>query len=95
MEYQDGTIDKLASIPGFNSIISINQFKENVEKIGISIVSQDLNLAPAEGKFYRIRNEIACRDNIPLIAISLMSLKIATGSNKLIFDLSCGKRNLY
>ena len=86
-----GTIDKLASIPGFNPNISIEEFKNNVENIGISIVSQDLNLAPAEAKLYKLRNEIACRDSIVLIAISLMSLKIATGSNKIIFDLSCGK----
>lgn len=86
-----GTIDKLASIPGFNPNISIEQFQENIANIGIGIVSQDLNLAPAEGKFYRLRNEISCRDSIVLIAISLMSLKIATGSNKIIFDLSCGK----
>ena len=86
-----GTIDKLASIPGFNPNISIQEFKENVENIGISIVSQELNLAPAEGKFYKLRNEISCRDSIVLIAISLMSLKIATGSNKIVFDLSCGK----
>lgn len=86
-----GTIDKLASIPGFKSNISIQEFKDNVQNIGISIVSQDLNLAPAEGKFYKMRNEISCRDSIVLIAISLMSLKIATGSNKIVFDLSCGK----
>lgn len=73
-----GTIDKLASIPGFNPNITIQEFKENVENIGISIVSQDLNLAPAEGKLYKLRNEISCRDSIVLIAISLMSLKIAT-----------------
>lgn len=94
MEFQDGTIDKLASIPGFNADITLSEFKENVKNIGISIVSQELNLAPAEGKFYKMRNEIACRDSIVLIAISLMSLKIATGSNKLIFDLSCGRRNI-
>jgi pyrimidine-nucleoside phosphorylase len=87
-----GTIDKLASIPGFNSNLSINEFQENVENIGISIASQDLNLAPAEEKLYKLRNEIACNDSIVLIAISLMSLKIATGSNKIVFDLSCGKR---
>ncbi len=86
-----GTIDKLASIPGFNPNISIQEFKENVEKIGISIVSQELNLAPAENKLYKLRNEIGCRDSIVLIAISLMSLKVATGSNKVVFDLSCGK----
>lgn len=86
-----GTIDKLASIPGFNSNISIEEFQDNVKEIGISIVSQDLNLAPAEKKFYRLRNEISCRDSIVLIAISLMSLKVATGSNKIVFDLSFGK----
>ena len=86
-----GTIDKLLSIPGFNPNISIEEMKDNVQNIGISIVSQELNLAPAENKFYKLRNEISCRDSIVLIAISLMSLKIATGSNKIVFDLSCGK----
>jgi pyrimidine-nucleoside phosphorylase len=50
-----------------------------------------LNLAPVENKFYRLRNDISCKDSVVLIAISLMSLKVATGSNKLVFDLSCGK----
>jgi pyrimidine-nucleoside phosphorylase len=86
-----GTIDKLESIPGFRTDISIDEFKENVSNIGMSIVSQDLNLAPVENKFYRLRNDISCKDSIVLIAISLMSLKVATGSNKLVFDLSCGK----
>lgn len=86
-----GTIDKLASIPGFKSNISIEEFQDNVKNIGISIVSQDLNLAPVEGKFYKLRNQIGCRDSIVLIAISLMSLKIASGSNKIVFDISCGK----
>ena len=86
-----GTIDKLASIPGFNPNLSIQEFKDNVKNIGISISSQDLNLAPAENKLYKLRNEISCRDSIVLIAISLMSLKVATGSNKIVFDLSCGQ----
>ena len=73
-----GTIDKLASIPGFTPNITLQEFKQNVENIGISIVSQDLNLAPVEGKLYKLRNEISCRDSIVLIAISLMSLKVAT-----------------
>ena len=85
-----GTIDKLCAIPGFNPSISVKQFIDNVSKIGISIVSQDLNLAPVEEKMYRLRNEIACRDSIALIAISMMSLRVATGSNKIIFDLTCG-----
>ena len=79
-----GTIDKLSSIPGFNPNITFKEFEDNVSNIGISIVSQDLNLAPVEKKLYRLRNEISCRDSIVLIAISLMSLKIATGSNKIV-----------
>ena len=86
-----GTIDKLNSIPGFNSNLSIEQFEEIVEKNKIGIVGQDLNLAPAESKLYKLRNEIGCRDSIPLIAISLMSLKLATGSEKIVFDLTCGR----
>ena len=85
-----GTIDKLEAIPGFKTNITIKEFANNIEKIGISIASQELNLAPVENKFYRLRNEITCRDSIVLIAISLMSLKIATGSTKIVFDLSCG-----
>lgn len=85
-----GTIDKLCAIPGFNPNITIKEFMDNVSNIGISIVSQDLNLAPAELKLYRLRNEIACRDSIELIAISMMSLRVATGSNKVVFDLTCG-----
>lgn len=86
-----GTIDKLNSIPGFKSELGLDEFKEIVEKNGIGIVGQELNLAPVESKLYKLRNEIGCRDSIPLIAISLMSLKLATGSEKIVFDLTCGK----
>ena len=86
-----GTIDKLCAIPGFNPNISVKEFANIVSKIGISIVSQDLNLAPAEEKLYKLRNQIACSDCIELIAISLMSLKVATGSNVIVFELICGK----
>lgn len=86
-----GTLDKLAAIPGFNPFISLQEFKDNVENIGISIVGQEMNLAPAEKKLYHLRNEIACGDSIALIAISLMSLKVATGTNKIVFELTCGK----
>lgn len=85
-----GTIDKLESIPGYDSEISIEEFKQNVEKVGVSIIHQSFNLAPAENKMYKLRNEIACGDSIPIIAASLMSLKIASGSNKIVFDITCG-----
>lgn len=85
-----GTIDKLESIPGYDSEISLEEFKENIQKVGVSIIHQSFNLAPAESKMYRLRNEIACGDSLPIIAASLMSLKLASGSNKIVFDITCG-----
>ena len=85
-----GTIDKLESIPGYDSEISLEEFKQNVEKVGASIIHQSFNLAPAESKMYKLRNEIGCGDSLPIIAASLMSLKLASGSNKIVFDITCG-----
>ena len=85
-----GTIDKLESIPGYDSEISLEEFKQNVEKVGVSIIHQSFNLAPAESKMYKLRNEIGCGDSLPIIAASLMSLKLASGSNKIVFDITCG-----
>ena len=85
-----GTIDKLESIPGFRTDLNIDEFKEKVQTVGVSIVNQNLNLDPAENKIYKLRNEIGCGDSLPIIAPSLMSLKLATGSNKIVFDITCG-----
>ena len=57
-----GTIDKLESIPGFDADINLNEFKELVKKVGAGIINQNFNLAPAEGKMYKLRNQIACQD---------------------------------
>ena len=86
-----GTIDKLESIPGFKTDLSIEEFKYNVKTVGACIMNQGFNFAPAEGKMYKLRNEIACENSLPIIAASLMSLKLATGSNKIVFDITCGK----
>lgn len=86
-----GTIDKLESIPGFKTDLTNEEFRENIKKHGVCIMNQGLNFAPVEGKMYRLRNEVACENSLPIIAASLMSLKIATGSNKLVFDITCGK----
>ena len=86
-----GTIDKLEAIPGFDTLINLDEFKENIKKVGASIINQNFNIAPAEKKMYKLRTEVACNDSIPLIAASLLSLKLATGSNKIVFDISCGK----
>lgn len=85
-----GTIDKLESIPGYNTAIDINTFMENVKRIGISLMGQTLNLAPADKKLYALRDTISCTESIPLIASSIMSKKIAAGANKIVIDVTCG-----
>ena len=86
-----GTIDKLESIPGFKTDLSIEEFKTNLRNTNVCIMNQGLNFAPAEGKIYKLRNEVACENSLPIIASSLMSLKVATGSNKIVFDITCGR----
>ena len=88
--FTGGTIDKLESIPGYNTSISVEEFKENVKKIGLSLMGQTLNLAPADKKLYALRDSIACTESIPLIASSIMSKKIAAGANKIVIDVTCG-----
>lgn len=88
--FTGGTIDKLESIPGYNTQINVETFIENVKNVGISIIGQTLNLAPADKKLYALRDTISCTENIPLIASSIMSKKIAAGANKIVLDVTCG-----
>ena len=88
--FTGGTVDKLESIPGYITGIDIPEFIKNVEKIGISMISQTLNLAPADKKIYSLRDSISCVESIPLIASSIMSKKIASGAQKIVLDVTCG-----
>ena len=88
--YTGGTIDKLESIPGYQTSLSIKNFIENVKKIGISLIGQTLNLAPADKKLYALRDSISATESIPLISSSIMSKKIAAGANKIVLDVTCG-----
>ncbi|MBR2241231.1 MAG: thymidine phosphorylase [Clostridia bacterium] len=88
--FTGGTVDKLESIPGYNTQITVDEFIENVEKIGISLMGQTLNLAPADKKIYALRDAINCVENIPLIASSIMSKKIASGANKIVLEVTVG-----
>lgn len=85
-----GTADKLQSIPGYRTDIDIEEFKQNVRDIGISLISSSLNLAPADKKIYALRDCIACTNSIPLIASSIMSKKIAAGAEHILLDVTCG-----
>ena len=88
--YTGGTADKIEAIPGYNTGISEKEFIDNVKSIGISLITQTLNLAPADKKIYALRDTIACTESIPLIASSIMSKKIASGANKIVLDVTCG-----
>ncbi|MBQ3407799.1 MAG: thymidine phosphorylase [Clostridia bacterium] len=88
--FTGGTIDKLESIPGYDTGINIEKFRENVKKIGISLMGQTLDLAPADKKLYALRDTISCVDNIPLIASSIMSKKIAAGAEKIVLEVTVG-----
>ncbi len=88
--YTGGTIDKLEAIPGYCTNITIEEFRKNVGEIGISLMGQTLNLAPADKKLYALRDTIAATESIPLISSSIMSKKIAAGANKIVLDVTCG-----
>lgn len=88
--FTGGTADKLESILGYRTNISEEEFRNNVKEIGISLITQTANLAPADKKLYALRDTISCTDSIPLIASSIMSKKIAAGANKVVLDVTCG-----
>lgn len=88
--FTGGTVDKLESIPGYTTQVEINKFIENVKKIGISVIGQTSNLAPADKKLYALRDSIGCVDNMSLVASSIMSKKIAAGAEKIVLDVTVG-----
>lgn len=85
-----GTIDKLESIPGFNTTQEPEYFKKQVNEIGISVIGQSLNIAPADKKLYALRDVTATVDSIPLIASSIMSKKLASGAQCICLDVKVG-----
>lgn len=87
----NGLIKKLQIIPGFRTEISSAEFTNELGSTKMSLMSGDFNFAPAESKLYTLRNQISCSDSIPIIAVSLMSMKVAKGGDKLVFDLACGR----
>ncbi len=89
--FTGGTIDKLEAIPGYRTEITEGEFIDNVKEIGISIISQTKNLAPADKKIYALRDSISCVESIPLIASSIMSKKIASGAQKIMLEVTYGK----
>lgn len=86
-----GTIDKLESIPGFNSVLSEDAFIKQVSRHKIAIISQSTELALADKKLYALRDATGTVDVKSLIASSIMSKKIATGADAILLDVKCGQ----
>lgn len=89
--FTGGTADKLEAIPGYNTFATIEEFKNNVKTVGISMITQTMNIAPADKKIYSLRDTISCVESMPLIASSIMSKKIASGAKKLVLEVTYGK----
>ncbi len=85
-----GTLDKLESIPGFRTNLTIEEFKAQVAKLGLAFIGQTPEIAPADGKLYSLRDATATVESIPLIASSIMSKKVAVGLDALVLDVKVG-----
>lgn len=88
--FTGGTVDKMESIPGFRTTLEADEFISLVNRIGLSVIGQTAHIAPADKKLYALRDVTATVDNLSLITSSVMSKKLASGSDAIVLDVKCG-----
>lgn len=88
--FTGGTVDKMESIPGFQTTMKAEDFMGLVNKVGLSVIGQTAHIAPADKKLYALRDVTATVDNLSLITSSIMSKKLASGSDAIVLDVKCG-----
>ena len=88
--FTGGTVDKMESIPGFRTTLEEEEFMELVNRVGLSVIGQTAHIAPADKKLYALRDVTATVDNLSLITASIMSKKLASGSDAIVLDVKCG-----
>uniref|UniRef100_UPI000AC566F6 thymidine phosphorylase n=1 Tax=Rhodothermus marinus TaxID=29549 RepID=UPI000AC566F6 len=86
-----GTLDKLESIPGLRTDLSIEAFRRQLRELGVVMIGQTDEIAPADRKLYALRDVTGTIESIPLIAASILSKKLAEGADALAFDVKCGR----
>lgn len=89
--FTGGTVDKMEAIPGFRTSLTEEEFIDLVNRVGLSVIGQTGSIAPADKKIYALRDVTATVDNLSLITGSIMSKKLAAGTDAIVLDVKCGK----